>query len=192
MIGTTFMIGGLFGYINSVQQIFFDIFALPKLFPIIFAVIAGALIFASLLNSRIVGRYGMRVVSHIALFGYLAVVGAHAVVAFAGYENIWTFAALQAAAMFCFGLMGPNFNSIAMEPLGHVAGTASSIQGFVTTTGGAIMGFLIGQAFNGTTVPLTMGFFVLGLGTLATILITERGRLFRPTPANAAAAPKEN
>lgn len=188
MIGTTFMIGGLFGYINSVQQIFFDVFALPKLFPIIFALIAGALIFASLLNSRIVGRFGMRVVSHAALFGYLAVVGFHAAVAFAGYENIWTFAVLQAAAMFCFGLMGPNFNSIAMEPLGHVAGTASSVQGFVTTTGGAILGFLIGQAFNGTTVPLTLGFFILGLGTLAAILITERGKLFRPTPANAAAA----
>ena len=192
MIAVTFMFGGMFGYLNSAQQIFADVFAVPKLFPSIFALIAGALGVASLVNSRIVGRLGMRVVSHSALCGYLAVVALHAAVAFLGYESLWTFVALQAAMMFCFGLMGANFNALAMEPLGHMAGTAASIQGFVTTTGGALVGFVIGQQFNGSTVPLTLGFLGLGLAALLTTFITERGKLFHASVQNAAPAASEH
>ncbi|MBX7198125.1 MAG: multidrug effflux MFS transporter [Rhodospirillaceae bacterium] len=192
MTAVTFMFGGMFGYLNSAQQIFADIFAIPKLFPSIFALIAGALGVASLVNSRIVERVGMRVVSHTALCAYLGVAAVHLAVAFLGFENVWTFVVLQAAMMFCFGLMGANFNALAMEPLGHVAGTASSIQGFTTTTGGALLGFLVGQQFNGSTVPLTTGFLVLGLIALLAVIVTEKGKLFRPSPVNAAAAATEH
>jgi DHA1 family bicyclomycin/chloramphenicol resistance-like MFS transporter len=65
-----------------------------------------------------------------------------------------------------------------MEPVGHVAGTAASAQGFLTTVGGAVIGFLIGQSFNGSDVPLTLGFAASGLLTLAAVLVTEGGRLF--------------
>lgn len=192
MATVTFMFGGMFGYLNSAQQIFADIFAIQKLFPAIFALIAGALGLASLVNSRIVERVGMRVVSHSALCAYLVVAALHLAAAFLGFDNIWVFVALQAAMMFCFGLMGANFNALAMEPLGHVAGTASSIQGFTTTTFGALLGFVIGQQFNGSTVPLTTGFLVLGVLALIAVLITEKGKLFRPSPINAAAAALEH
>lgn len=188
MAAVTFMFGGMFGYLNSAQQIFADVFSIPMLFPSIFALIAGALGVASLVNSRIVERLGMRVVSHTALVAYLGVAALHLGVALLGLESIWTFVILQAAMMFCFGLMGANFNALAMEPLGHVAGTASSIQGFTTTTFGALLGFLVGQRFDGSTVPMTAGFLVLGLISLLAVIVTEKGRLFRPSPANAAAA----
>ena len=188
MAAVTFMFGGMFGYLNSAQQIFADVFAIPMLFPSIFALIAGALGVASLVNSRIVERLGMRVVSHTALVAYLGVAALHLGVALLGLESIWTFVILQAAMMFCFGLMGANFNALAMEPLGHVAGTASSIQGFTTTTFGALLGFLVGQRFDGSTVPMTSGCLVLGLISLLAVIVMEKCRLFRPSPANAAAA----
>ena len=81
-----------------------------------------------------------------------------------------------------FGLIGPNFGAMAMEPLGHVAGTASSVQGFVTTVIGALLGFYIGQHFNGTVVPLTLGFSLCGIAALVVVLIVEKGRLFHPAP----------
>ena len=84
--------------------------------------------------------------------------------------------------MFCFGCMVSNFGAMAMDPLGHVAGTASSVQGFVTTVGGALIGFYIGQHFDGTVVPLTLGFSLCGLAALAIVLVAEKGRLFRPAP----------
>jgi DHA1 family bicyclomycin/chloramphenicol resistance-like MFS transporter len=184
-LALTVMLGSLFGFINSVQQVFADAFEAPRLMPAIFALVAGWMAVASFLNSRIVERIGTRRVSHTALLGFIAIAAVHGVVALAGYEGVWTFAALQSAMMFCFGLVGANFNSIAMEPLGRLAGTASSVIGFVTTVGGALIGFYVGQHFDGTLIPLTAGFVACGLGGLAIVAVTERGRLFHPQQAQA-------
>jgi DHA1 family bicyclomycin/chloramphenicol resistance-like MFS transporter len=182
MLAMAFVLGGLFGFINSAQQVFVDVFAAPEWFTTIFALIAMFMAVASLVNSRIVGRLGMRRVSHGALLGYIALTGTHALVALAGHEALWSFALFQGGAMFCFGLLAPNFGAMAMDPLGHVAGTASSVQGFITTVGGALLGFYIGQHFDGTVVPLTLGFSLCGLVALAVVLVAERGRLFKPAP----------
>jgi len=137
---------------------------------------------SSLLIAQIVDRVGMRKVSHTALIGFIIIAAVHAGVALAGFETIWTFAILQALMMFCFGMVASNFGSMAMEPLGHLAGMAASVQGFVSTIGGAILGWAIGQQFNGSTVPLTLGFALLGLGALLIVLFVENGRLFRSSP----------
>lgn len=179
MLAMTMVLGGLFGFINSAQQIFADVFVQPRLFTTIFAIIAAFMALSSLLNARIVRRTGTRRVSHTALIGYIAVAGLHALVAAAGHETIWTFTVLQAGTMFCFGLVASNFGALAMGPLGHVAGTASSVQGFVTTFGGALIGFFIGQQFDGTTVPLTLGFTGTGVAALVFVAVAEDGRLFR-------------
>lgn len=178
----TFILAGLFGFINSAQQIFADAFHAPHLFTTVFALVAVFIAVASLVNARIVGRLGSRRVSHIALIGYIAFTTLHAAVAIAGYETIWTFAVLQSATMFCFGLIGPNFGAIAMEPLGHVAGTGSSMQGFFTTIGGALIGFYIGQHFDGTVTPITIGFSACGCAALACAYWADRGRLFGAAP----------
>ncbi len=63
--------------------------------------------------------------------------------------------------------------------MGHIAGTASSVQGFVSTIGGALLGFAIGQSFNGSTVPLTVGFAALAMVSLVLVLWAEKGKLFK-------------
>jgi MFS transporter, DHA1 family, multidrug resistance protein len=73
----------------------------------------------------------------------------------------------------------PNFNALALEPLGAIAGTASSFLGFYTTILGALCGFLIGQSFDGTVLPVGLGYAVLGGLALLVVAWTERGRLFR-------------
>jgi DHA1 family bicyclomycin/chloramphenicol resistance-like MFS transporter len=80
--------------------------------------------------------------------------------------------------MSAFGLMSANFNSIAMEPLGAIAGTATSLIGVVVFTGGAVVGGAIGQAFDGTLLPFSAGLAGFGLLLLAMVLWTEKGRLF--------------
>ena len=179
MLAMTMLMGGLFGFINSAQQIFASVLNAPRLFTTVFALIAGGMALSSLLNARIVQRLGTRRVSHTALLGSIGISVLHAAVALGGYESLWVFAALQGATMFCFGLVASNFGSLAMGPLGHVAGTASSVQGFVTTFGGALIGFLIGQMFNGSVVPLTLGFAATGTAALAFVFVAEGGRLFR-------------
>lgn len=178
-LAITAISGALFGFINSSQQIFFDVFHEPRLFTVVFGVVAGGIAVASLLNARLVERLGSRLISHTALLGFIAMSAIHATVALSGHETIWTFAVLQALTMFCFGFIAGNFGSMAMEPMGHIAGTASSAQGFISTTFGASLGFLIGQQFNGSAAPMTLGFTGLGLTALVCVLIAERGQLFK-------------
>lgn len=172
--------GGLFGFINSIQQIMSDIFRRPELLTVIFACVAGTMAVANFMNSRIVMRFGTRLLSHSALTGLILIAGIHLIVAWIGGEHLVVFALLQAAMMACFGLAASNFSAMAMENMGHIAGTASSGQGFVSTLGGAVIGALIGQAFDGTTVPLYGGFLICGLAAFVIVAIGERGRMFRP------------
>lgn len=178
-LAMTFIIGGLFGFINSSQQIFFDVFKAPGLFTTVFALVACGIAVSSLLNSHLVEKLGSRLISHTALLAFIFFSFIHAGISLAGYDNIWTFSILQGCKMFCFGLVAGNFGSMAMEPMGHIAGTASSVQGFISTIIGALLGFAIGQSFNGTTVPLTLGFAVLSVVGLMLVLWAEKGQLFK-------------
>lgn len=180
MLAQTVLSGALYGFINSVEQIFADTFHAPKLMPLVFAGIAGMMAVASLTNSRVVERLGTRRVSHSALLCYVAAELVHLAIAATGHETIVTFAVCQGIAMFGFGLSMSNFGAMAMEPLADVAGTAASVQGFVTVVAGSLIGYWIGQHFDGTTLPLTIGFALAGVSALGIILVTEGGRLFRP------------
>ena len=82
-------------------------------------------------------------------------------------------------ALFFFGLIMPNFNALAMEPMGRIAGTASSFVGAITTALAAAIGAYVGLHYAGTVTPLLAGFAGCGLAGLAIVLVTERGRLFR-------------
>jgi len=177
-LASTLVFAGLFGFINSAQQIYVGIYGLGVWFPVLFAAVAGMMAVSSFANSRLVGRFGMRRLSHGALIGFLAVNVVTFSLALAGPMPLWAFATLFTLAMLQFGWIGSNFNAIAMEPLGHVAGTASAIQGFIQTLGGGLIGAAIGQAFDGTVVPFTAAFCLLALGGLVLVLIGEKGRLF--------------
>jgi DHA1 family bicyclomycin/chloramphenicol resistance-like MFS transporter len=178
-LAATATAGALFGFIGSIQQIMADVFHMPHRLVPVFAVVAGTMGMGAFLNSRIVMRYGMRPISHTALTVLVVLASIHLAVAWGGFESIWTFVVLQAAMMGCFGLVGANFSAMAMEKMGEIAGTASSLQGFVSTLGGALIGAAIGQAFDGTTIPLYAGFVLMGGTALLIVAITERGRLFR-------------
>ncbi len=177
-LASTFIFGSLFGFINSAQQVYVGIYDLGTMFPVVFAAVAAFMALSSYLNSRLVGRYGMRKISHGALTGFLIVSAIWFVLSLFGTVPFPLFITLFALAMFQFGLIGSNFNSLAMEPLGHVAGTASSVLGFMGTAGGGLIGALIGQAFDGTTTPLAFGFVSVAAVGLMFVLIAERGKLF--------------
>lgn len=173
-IALTMVMGGLFGFINSIQQIVFDVFERPDLMAFVFAGIAGPMALSSWLNSRIVERIGSRRIMLWALGAFTFFAALHlALVAFHG-ETLLVFVMLQALTMASFGLISANLGAIAMEPLGHIAGTASSVQGMITTVGGSLVGLAIGQSFNGTTVPFLLGFTLCGLTALGIALWTNR------------------
>jgi len=166
-IAMTLAFGSLFGFINSIQQIVFDTFARPDLIALVFACIAGPMALSSWFNSRLVERIGAAPLAIGALTAFSLMSAFHLAIVAAGAETLVVFVLLQAGTMALFGLIGANLGSLAMQPLGHVAGTGSAVQGLVTTVGGALIGLAIGQAYDGTTVPLVLGFLLCGLSALA-------------------------
>ena len=168
----------LFGFLMSVQPIFERTFNREDLLPTGFAIMAAGMMGASLLNAAIVKRYGMRLIGHGALILFTFIAGIHALVAWSGHETLESFIILQMVMMMAFPLMGGNFNAMAMERMGRVAGTASSVQGFTNNLVSAIIGTIIGRAFDGTTVPLYLAYFVCGMLALIIVFVTEGGRLF--------------
>ncbi|MET3924930.1 multidrug effflux MFS transporter [Devosia sp. 2618] len=174
----TFLFGALFGFISSSQQIYVDIYGLGVYFPIAFAGMAGLMGISSFTNSKIVRRFGMRRLSHGAMLVFTAFSGIWLILALIGFMPLWLFLCLLAVIMFCFGWSASNMNSLSMEPLGAVAGTAAAVFGFIQTVGGALIGGYTGQMFNGTTVPAATGYFLMGVLALVCILVAERGRLF--------------
>ncbi|MCM2476993.1 multidrug effflux MFS transporter [Rhizobium sp. CG5] len=180
-IASTFIFGALFGFINSAQQVYVGIYQLGVWFPVAFAAVALFMALSSFVNSKLVGRIGMRRLSHASLLGFIGITFVWFLGQYFGPQPMpfAIFITLFSLAMFQFGWIGSNFNSLAMEPLGHVAGTASSVLGFMGTVGGSLIGAMIGQAYDGTALPMVTGYFVVSLIGLIFVLIGEKGRLFQ-------------
>jgi MFS transporter, DHA1 family, multidrug resistance protein len=173
-----FLFGALFGFISSSQQIYVDIYGLGVYFPVAFAAMAGLMAVSSFTNSKVVRRFGMRRLSHGAMLVFTIGSGIWLALALSGFLPLWLFFSLLAIIMFSFGWASSNMNSLSMEPLGNVAGTAAAIFGFIQTVGGAVLGGYVGQHFDGTTVPAALGYFSFGVAALVCILVAENGRLF--------------
>ncbi|MFM9852218.1 MAG: multidrug effflux MFS transporter [Sphingomonadaceae bacterium] len=168
----------LYGFLLSVQQIFDHAFRRPDLLPMGFAIMASGMAVASLINASIVRRYGMRLIGHWALIFFTGMAAVHLIVGLLGLETLWSFIGLQMLMMMGFSLTVGNFGAMAMENMGSVAGMANSLQGSLGNLMGMIVGSIIGQSFNGTTVPLYTGFVLCGLVALCAVFVTEGGQLF--------------
>jgi DHA1 family bicyclomycin/chloramphenicol resistance-like MFS transporter len=183
-IALTIAFSSLVAYISSVQQIIFDAFGSPHLIGLAFAAIAAPMAVASWTNSQVVGRFGLRRVGHTAAVAFALVTTAHAALALAGGETLLSFILLQGLAMACFAFTSSNLGTLAMEHMAPIAGTASSVQGVISTIGAAIIGFLIGQSFDGTATPYLVGTATCAILAVIAIAMTEPGRLFAPMQAD--------
>ena len=174
------VLGSLFAFVFISQQVFTGIYGLGLYFPLAFSGVAIGTAIAGFVNSRFVGRLGMRVMSHGALLGFVAIATIMLVTAKLQMLPLPLFMLLSVSMMFAFGLMISNFTALAMEPQGHIAGTAASLYGSITTLLGISVGASIGQGFDGTLVPFATGFLLCTLAALAVVLVVEKGRLFQP------------
>jgi DHA1 family bicyclomycin/chloramphenicol resistance-like MFS transporter len=177
-IAMTSLSCGLMGFILSVSQVFDTIFGRLDLLVTCFLAMAIVMAACSLTNAKLVMRYGMRLIGHSAMIGFLLFAGLHALVAWWGYDSLIVFVIIQSLMMGSFSFAVGNFGAMAMEHMGEAAGMASSLQGSFSTIIGALVGSLIGQAFNGTTIPLYSGILVCGLIAAVAVIVTEKGQLF--------------
>lgn len=177
-LAMTVSFSALVAYISSIQQIVFDDFHEGPFIGLVFASIAAPMAVASWLNSRVVGRFGLRRVGHSAALAFLVVTAIHAAVALGGLETLPLFVILQGLTMASFAFTSSNLGTLAMEHMAPIAGTASSVQGVVGTIGAAAIGFVIGQQFDGTIIPFAIGTAACAVGAFLLIILTEPKRLF--------------
>jgi len=165
------LIGGAFlGYLNSAQQIFQEQYALGKLFPFLFGLISLSIGLASLLNARLVMRFGMRflVRRSLLIMAGLSILALGIALLLGGRAPLWLFVAYIMVAFFCVGILFGNQNALAMEPLGNLAGIGAAVVGSLSTLISMPLGTIIGQSYNGTVLPLIVGMVLLsGLSILA-------------------------
>ncbi|MGE3772596.1 MAG: multidrug effflux MFS transporter [Gammaproteobacteria bacterium] len=173
MLALGLVIGAQLGFIISAQRIFSEVFDAGAAFGPLFALVASAMAVAAFVNSRLVLRFGMRRLALAGLSILVLLNLVHLAIAWRTGEPLWAFMLMQMGSMAMFGFLGANLSALSIAPFGHMAGTASSAIGWFTTMLGAGLGFMVGQAFDGTVLPLTGAYAALGALAWALVLRAE-------------------
>jgi DHA1 family bicyclomycin/chloramphenicol resistance-like MFS transporter len=181
-----FLFAVIITLVTTSQQIYVDIYGLGALFPLAFGMMGAVSAIASLLCPRVIGKLGMKKTAHGAIVIFIVESALWLALSLLDLMPLWLFLCFVAAIM---PMIVANFSptsALAMEPLGAVAGTASAIFGSAQVVGGALLGAIVAQSFDGTVVPIVAGVLVFTLCTLGCFLIAEKGRLFGSSPGGGA------
>ena len=155
--------GAFMGYLNSCQQVFQVQYGLGKLFPLAFGGLAFSAGVAAIVNGNLVLRFGMHRLTRRALYVIASLSWLILLIGWLseGQPPLWQFMGVFVCWFFCIGVVFGNINAMAMETLGHVAGSAAAVIGTLTTLMAVGLGWVIGNAYDGTILPMAIGFAVL-------------------------------
>ncbi|MEL6219010.1 MAG: multidrug effflux MFS transporter [Pseudomonadota bacterium] len=176
--------GPFLTYLATAQQVLEELYDLGTLFPAAFGLLAIAFAGASFANSRLVMALGMRRLALIGLVSlFLVSLGGALlmVLVTGGQPPLWVFMTLMALVFTCIAILFANFNTLALEPLGHVAGTASAVVMSLSSLGAMPVGLLIAQSYNGSLLPMFGGFALMAAIGLGCFRLAE-SPIARPQP----------
>lgn len=168
-------------YLASAELIVSEIFGRRSAFPMVFGVIAIGFGVAALVNGRVVGRFGVRPVMNTMLVSLItgSVLLVAVTLASGGTPTFWVFMPLLGLLLAQFMFLMPNMNAEALEPVPHIAGTASSLSGGLRMAGGAILGGVVASRIDTSLTPFALAFLVfVALAAASTAVAT---RSTRPT-----------
>ncbi|MHA6324819.1 multidrug effflux MFS transporter [Roseivivax sp. CAU 1753] len=180
-LATGAFFGVLFSFVSQAEQVYTEVYGIGPEFTLYFALVACFMAGSSFANSRLVRIVGTRRLSHGALLGFAMLALLHFALAarFDGALPLFWFILLLIPQFCFFGFIPSNFNALAMEELGHVAGTASAVLGTVQTLGGGLIGAALGYLYDGTVLPMFGGFAALGFLSLSLAAYAENWSLFQ-------------
>ncbi|PRY95154.1 DHA1 family bicyclomycin/chloramphenicol resistance-like MFS transporter [Hasllibacter halocynthiae] len=147
----------LFATLSSLPYVFEEPYGRGASLALWFAALAVLSAGGSLLNARLVGRLplGWIVTGTMAVLAVLSFLAA--ALASAGALPFPAFWLWGVSVFFMAGLVMGNVNTIALEPLPHVAGLATSVVASLATVGAVALAAPVGLLYDGTPVPLTLG-----------------------------------
>lgn len=175
-IASGIMFGAFVSYLSSAQQIMEIQYELGQLFPLIFGFLAVVYGFASFLNSKLLNKFSMHQICLASLLLQVSLSSIFLIISFVYNKDITflLFFTYMILNFFCLGPLFGNFNSMALQPFGHMAGLATSVISSIQTLSAVIVGVIIGQAYDGTVLPIILGYMLCGMGTLLIFLLTKK------------------
>ncbi|MCH9845372.1 MAG: multidrug effflux MFS transporter [Alphaproteobacteria bacterium] len=167
------MFAGFLNYLNSTQQIFQNQYDTGTKFPLYFATIALFFGISSLVNTRLVDKIEMKQLSIYSFTGIVIVSAIFLVVTIYGNGSppLWSLMIFLYITAFCAGILIGNLNSMAILPMGHLAGMASSVIAAVSTLISVLIGTMLSQLYDGTLYSLVGGYL---LTCIIGLIITHR------------------
>lgn len=171
--GTGMIFAAFAAFLAASQQVYEHIYGLGHLFPLVFALMGLVFAVAQYLNGILVMRIGMRAICRAAA---VAVTLGGAVAYLIGQSSelsLGLFLLLLIPVFGGAGLLFANLQALALEPLGHIAGTASAVVMSVSMLAALPFGGLLARQVTESAVPLLGGFAVFGALTLVAILAAD-------------------
>ncbi|WP_199899310.1 MFS transporter [Sneathiella glossodoripedis] len=170
-----FVFAAFLSFLTMSQQIFQDQYGVGELFPLYFGTLALSFGGASFANSALVMKLGMRNLIAKALWTFVTLSVSYLAFAIftSGHPPLWSLVLFLMSIFFCVGILFGNINAQAMEPLGHIAGVASAFVTSMSTFISVILGTLVAQSYNGTVLPLLIGFSTFGMISLMIMYLTN-------------------
>ncbi|UII75300.1 multidrug effflux MFS transporter [Flagellimonas sp. HMM57] len=167
--------GAFLVYLSASQHIFEDLYNLKDTFPYIFAGLSVSIGLSTFSNGKLVLRFGMRKLSFMALIAFCGNATLF-VLLFWGSPNpsVFILVIFLFLQFFCLGFMWGNFRSIAMEPIGHIAGIGAAINGFVSTVISVPIASFIGNFVEDRVLPLFIGLALCGFASLAIFMMIKK------------------
>jgi DHA1 family bicyclomycin/chloramphenicol resistance-like MFS transporter len=167
--------GAFLVYLSASQHIFEDQYGLKDSFPYIFAGLAVSIGISTLLNGTLVLKFGMRKLSLLALTLF-CIISLIFIGLFWNTPNpsVYILVGFLSAQFFCLGFMWGNFRSIAMEPIGHIAGIGAAITGFISTLLSIPIATFIGGFVQDRVLPLFVGLALCGLCSLVIFISAKK------------------
>ena len=169
-----FITGSFMVYLSTSQQIFEKQYNLADEFPLIFASLAISVGLATFFNSQLVVRFGMKRIVHLGMLSYVITALLFLLLYNANnnpsIEVLILFFAIQ---FFTIGFLFGNLRALAMEPMGHIAGIGSALNGFISTVMAVPIADYIGIFVVDSVTPLFLGFLICGIISLLLFYINN-------------------
>lgn len=179
------IVGSFLVYLSASQQIFELQYGLKEQFPYIFATTAFSIGLAIYLNGTLVLRFGMKRLVHTSLFFFFFIALLYTIL-FSSGENppVWVLVAFFCLQFTSIGFLFGNIRALAMEPLGHIAGMAAAITGFISTMMAVPISIYIGSFVKTSSLPIFIGFSIAGVISISIVGWLKKANSLKPSKAS--------
>ncbi|WP_339709726.1 multidrug effflux MFS transporter [uncultured Kriegella sp.] len=172
--------GAFLVYLSASQHVFEDQYHLADEFPFIFAGLSISIGLSTFLNGTLVLKFGMRRLAFMALGGFFSIAAIYVLMFWntPGNPDLWVLIIFLSTQFFSLGFIWGNLRSIAMEPIGHIAGIGAAITGFISTLLSIPIATYIGSFVDTTVLPLFLGLAICGLVSLIIFAVFRQRSAF--------------